>query len=242
MLFDLGLYGSVIVAQVSRYRRHSTPVERQQTKWVVLALVPLMLLNLTSGSVLAWEPVLPGVDAHVAHVLVLFAFDIILSLAVLLIPLAIAISILRYRLWEIDALVSKLLVYGVLTALLAGVYVGLILGLQGLLRGIIQQTNGIALVVSTLVIAALFHPLRRRLQSLIDRCFYRQKYDAASTLAAFSAVLRTEVDVGHVSEHVVAVVQETMRPTFVSLWLVKPKERAWAPSPQSNSPKGTDHS
>lgn len=234
VVLDLGLYGSQIVAQVSRYRHHSTPVERQQIKWVVLALVLYLLLSS------AWDFVPSGEGA--AHLLVLLALNLIFSGAVLLVPLAIALSILRYRLWEIDALINKVLVYGLLTTLLAAVYAGLILGLQALLQGVIEQTNSIALVVSTLVIAALFQPLRGRLQTLIDRRFYRQKYDAASTLAAFSAVLHTEVDVGHISEQVVAVVQETMHPTFVSLWLVKPKERALAPSLPSNSPKGTNHS
>jgi len=220
VLFDLGLYGSVIVAQVSRYRRHSTPVERQQTKWVVLALVTGTLLNLATELVLAWEPVLPGM----AHVLVSLALNIIISLAVLLIPLAIALSILRYRLWEIDALVSKLLVYGVLTALLAGVYAGLVIGLQALVSNLTgQASQPLVTVVSTLVIAVLVLPVRRRIQAIIDRRFYRRKYDAEQTLAAFSASLGKEVNLTQLSEQVLAVVRGTMQPTHVSLWLLPPK-------------------
>ncbi len=220
VLFDLGLYGSVIVAQVSRYRRHSTPVERQQTKWVVLALVTGTLLNLATELVLAWEPVLPGV----AHVLVSLALNIILSLAVLLLPLAIAISILRYRLWEIDALISKVLVYGVLTALLAGVYAGLVIGLQALVSNLTgQASQPLVTVVSTLVIAVLVLPVRRRIQAIIDRRFYRRKYDAEQTLAAFSAALGKEVNLTQLSEQVLAVVRGTMQPTHVSLWLLPPK-------------------
>ncbi len=219
-LFDLGLYGSVIVAQVSRYRRHSTPVERQQTKWVVLALVPLLLLNLASELVFAWVPVPSGM----AHVLVLLALNIIIFLAVLLIPLAIAISILRYRLWEIDALVSKVLVYGVLTALLAGVYAGLVIGLQALVSNLTgQASQPLVTVVSTLVIAVLVLPVRRRIQAIIDRRFYRRKYDAEQTLAAFSAALGKEVNLTQLSEQVLAVVRGTMQPTHVSLWLLPPK-------------------
>ncbi len=220
VLFDLGLYGSVIVAQVSRYRRHSTPVERQQTKWVVLALVLLMLLNLASELGLAWVPVLSGV----AHVLVLLALNSIISLAALLIALAIAISILRYRLWEIDALVSKVLVYGVLTALLAGVYAGLVIGLQALVSNLTgQASQPLVTVVSTLVIAALVLPVSRRIQAIIDRRFYRRKYDAEQTLAAFSAALGKEVNLTQLSEQVLAVVRGTMQPTHVSLWLLPPK-------------------
>jgi hypothetical protein len=228
--FILGLYGSIIVAQVSRYRHHSTPVERQQTKWVVLAVVLVLVLSL------AWVPVLTG---ETAHVLALFAFGSAFNLAVLLIPLAIALSILRYRLWEIDALVNKVLVYGLLTALLAAVYAGLVLGLQALLGGLLHQTNALELVFSTLVIYVLFQPLRRRIQTLIDRRFYRQKYDAASTLAAFSTILRTEVELGQLSEQVVSVVQETMHPTFVSLWLLKPQRQVLA---QPGSPHETGRS
>jgi hypothetical protein len=103
------------------------------------------------------------------------------------------------------------------------IFVGLVLGLQFLVRGMIQQTNDIALVASTLAIAALFEPLRRQIQTLIDRRFYRQKYDAAKTIAAFGAILRNEVDLNQLSESLAAVVQETMQPAHVSLWLCHPE-------------------
>jgi hypothetical protein len=112
----------------------------------------------------------------------------------LFIPISIAIAILRSRLYDIDTIINKALVYGLLTALLAGAYAGLVLGLQALLGGLLHQTNAIALVFSTLVIYALFQPLRRRVQAIIDQRFYRRKYNAARTLAAFSATLRSEVD------------------------------------------------
>jgi len=160
----------------------------------------------------------------VTHVLVLLAINIIICLVVLLIPLAIAISILRYRLWEIDALVSKVLVYGVLTALLAGVYAGLVIGLQALVSNLTgQASQPLVTVVSTLVIAVLVLPVRRRIQAIIDRRFYRRKYDAEQTLAAFSAALGKEVNLTQLSEQVLAVVRGTMQPTHVSLWLLPPK-------------------
>ncbi|HXZ04276.1 MAG TPA: hypothetical protein VEH81_05545 [Ktedonobacteraceae bacterium] len=134
-------------------------------------------------------------------------------------PISIAIAVLRSRLYDIDIVINKALVYGLLSALLALVYAGLIFSLQYLLHGIINQNNDIAIVVSTLVIAALFGPLRRRIQAIIDRRFYRRKYDAAKVVETFSATLRDEVDLNELSQHLIAVVQETMQPAHVSLWL-----------------------
>ncbi len=115
------------------------------------------------------------------------------------------------------------LVYGSLTGMLVLVYIGLIIGLSALLRGLISQDNSVAIVISTLVIAALVQPLRRRLQAIIDRRFYRRKYDAARIVAAFGARLRNEVDLSQLREQLIEVVQETMQPAHVSLWLRPPE-------------------
>jgi len=210
------LLGSLLAVQTYRYRRVSTPPQRQQTKWVVFSL-SLALMGFIG---VLW---LQGVFS-------LFSSGLIVELLVglvyyssyLFIPLSIGFAILRFRLWDIDLLINRTLVYGTLTVLLALLYVGLVIGLQALLRGIISQDNSVAIVISTLVIAALFQPLRSRIQRVIDRRFYRSKYNATRTLEAFSATLRNEVDLATLSEHLGAVVQETMQPAHVSLLLRPP--------------------
>ena len=162
-----------------------------------------------------------------------------LGLLLLPIPLALAVAILRYRVFDIDHLINRTMVYGTLTVALAVVYFSLVLSLQFLLHGL-TGGNQLALVGSTLAIAILFQPLRQRIQRVIDRRFYRRKYDAARILAAFSATLRNEVDLTQLSEQLLTVVEETMQPTFVSLWLRPPahegKQRApWRATPPVSS-------
>ena len=134
-------------------------------------------------------------------------------------PVAIGIAILRYRLYEIDTLINRTLVYGSLTAMLVALYFAVIVVLQRVFVILTGQESTLAVVASTLLIAALFNPLRRRIQGFMDRRFYRSKYNARQTLEAFSAQLRNETDLEALSGDLVGVVKETMQPAHVSLWL-----------------------
>jgi hypothetical protein len=238
-LTSLGETALLAVVQLYRYRQVSSPLERQQTKWVVFGFaVPITIY--VGGTVLYLIfPALaePRSPYGAPYQLALNGISIGL---LLLIPLSFGFAMLRSRLWEIDVLINRTLVYGALTASLALVYVGLVIGLQALLRGIISQDSGVAIVISTLAIAALFQPLRRRIQRIIDRRFYRSKYDAAKTVAAFSATLRQEVDLEQLREQLLAVVQETMQPAHVSLWLRPPQRTSdhrvvWNRNPPASS-------
>ncbi len=213
---------SLVIAQIYRYRRVSSPLQRQQTKWVVysLTLTVLLVVGITALPQLL-VPALGQAGSLPASISTSVGNLLFLPLA-----LAFGIAILRYRLYDIDVLINRTLVYGTLTVILTAVYIGLVIGLQALLRGIISQDNSVAIVISTLAIAALFQPLHKRIQNVIDRRFYRRKYDAARTLAAFSATLRDEVDLNQLREHLVAVVQETMQPSHVSLWLREDKHES----------------
>jgi len=141
------------------------------------------------------------------------------AISIALFPLAIAVAIFRYRLYDIDIIINRALVYGSLTAMLALIYVGGVIGMQAAFRAITGQGSTLAVVASTLAIAALFNPLRDRIQSFIDRRFYRRKYDARKTLEAFSAKLRNETNLEALNDELMGVVRETMQPAHVSVWL-----------------------
>jgi len=141
------------------------------------------------------------------------------SLSFLLVPFSISVAVLRSHRFDIDVLINCTLVYGTLTATLVALYFGGIVLLQGLFVALTGEQSTLAVVASTLAIAALFNPLRRRIQSFIDRGFYRKKYDARKTLESFSTKLRDETDLDALSDDLVAVVRETMRPEHVTLWL-----------------------
>ncbi len=210
--------GAIIFSQIYRYRRVSTRVERQQTKWVVFGIIVVLAGIFVILPILTFIfPTLNQLNIPSSVILGLISYPLVL----LSLPVTVGIAILRSRLYDIDVLINRTLVYGTLTALLALVYFGLVIGLESLVHLFPGQgaQSPVVIVASTLAIAALFQPLRRRIQRVIDRRFYRRKYDAARTLAAFSATLRNEVDLSQLHEHLLAVVEETMQPAHVSLWL-----------------------
>jgi hypothetical protein len=221
-LYSWTLVGMIVIgavyAQIYRYRHVSTPTERQQTKWVLFGFLLWLVLigifgvpysiemSLPSGSPLPWWTLVGSAGWWVALTIV---------------PLSLSIGVLRYRLYDIDIIINRTLVYGSLTLMLALVYFGGVTATQALFQALTgqQKLPQIAVVASTLLIAALFTPLRRRIQSLIDRRFYRRKYDARKTLDAFSTKLKNETDLAALNNDLVGVVRETMQPAHVSLWL-----------------------
>ena len=195
-----------VASLVVRFRR-SSGEERQQMKWLTYAAAatfPTLLFGFSLPADSAWQ-----------------AVDSLSNLVFAGLPVAVGIAVLRYRLNEIDLIINRTLVYGSLTAILAGIYFGGVTATQAILQALTDQEKlpQLTIVVSTLVIAALFMPLRQSIQSFIDRRFYRNKYDAGKTLEAFSAHLRDETDLDALSDDLVEVVRETMQPANASLWL-----------------------
>jgi hypothetical protein len=219
-LYSWALLGMIVLgamyAQIHRYRHVSTPTQRQQTKWVLFGFLLWLVLtgvlgvpysiemSLPAGSPLPWWTLVNSAGWWVALTIV---------------PLSLSIGVLRYRLYDIDIIINRTLVYGSLTATLVVLYFGGIVVLQRMFVLLTSQQSTLAVVASTLLIAALFTPLRRRIQSFIDRRFYRRKYDARKTLEAFSTKLKNETDLEALNNDLVGVVKETMQPAHVSLWL-----------------------
>jgi hypothetical protein len=191
-------------AVIVRFRR-SRGDEREQIKWFAYAVVVMVFL-FTLGHSLGLTQIV-----HVA--------PLVFAIPLTGLPVAAGIAILKYRLYDIDLLINRTLVYGTLTATLVALYFGSIVVFQRLFVLLTGQQSTLAVVASTLAIAAVFNPLRRRIQSFVDRRFYRRKYDASKTLEAFSAKLRDETDLNALSDDLVGVVRETMQPAHVSLWL-----------------------
>ena len=193
--------GAATLSLVLRYRR-SQGVERQQLKWFTYGGA-LLFIGLVFGDLL---PDIPG-------------SELLSGGATVLLPVAAGIAILRYRLYDIDRLINRTLVYGLLTAVLAAVYAGAVLVLGQVFGGVGRDPPSWAVAGATLAVAALFQPARRRIQAAVDRRFNRRKYDTAKTVEAFSARLRDQVDLDTLSAELLAVVDQTMQPTAASLWL-----------------------
>jgi hypothetical protein len=224
LAFVSGL-GSMIIAQVYRYQHLSTPAQRQQTKWVVFGITIALVGFFGAGFLGFILPralflVVPQSGLFTASLIGIAAITIS-YLAMLLIPFSLVMAIQRSRLWEIDLIVNRTLVYGTLTGTLAFVSFGGVVFLQYLLGGLSRQGKGseLAIIGTTLAIVALFQPLKRRIQTVIDRRFYRRRYDVTLMLEAFSVTLREEVDLNTLTEKLVAVVDEAMQPAYISLWL-----------------------
>jgi hypothetical protein len=211
-LFLVALLGALVSLIVRFVRSHGE--ERQQIKWFVSVAV-LGFFGLFSVTVAS--SLLPEGDSLGA--LVDFLVNLLWAIVPASLAIAVGIAILRYRLYEIDLLINRALVYGSLTVLLVGVYEGSIVLLQEAFRALTEQQSGLTIVASTLMIAALFTPFRRLIQAFIDRRFYRRKYDARKTLESFSTKLRNETDVEALKADLISVVRETMQPAHVSLWL-----------------------
>jgi len=210
------MFTSGAAAQIYRYKHASNEQERRQTKWVVFGIGTLV----TCIFILYVTPLGRQLEPTITFSLNSLILLTITNLLFTIIPITIGIAILRYRLFDIDLIIRRTLLYSVLTLTLALAYFGSVVALQNLFTIVFKVDPGnFALVLSTLMIAALFTPLRHRIQEAIDRRFYRQKYDAEQVLAALGTTLRDEVDLDHVTKSILGVVEETMQPAQVSLWL-----------------------
>ena len=206
--------------------RHAVGEERQQLKWFAYAA------TLAAGGAVLTYPVAETTGGWWIR----WGGYVLLMVGIVGLPVAVGVAILRYRLYDIDLIINRTLVYGSLTAILVVLYFGGVTAAQAIFDALTGEKSALAVVASTLAIAALFNPLRHRIQSFMDRRFYREKYDTARTLEAFSAKLREETDLAALSDDLVGVVRETMQPAHISLWLrpdPEPKEIGGEESPTS---------
>ena len=220
MLLYLAWYASGTAAQIYRYRRVSNAVQRQQTKWIVFGLVGALTGFLLYQSTLL---LLPSTESGVPRLLHILIGVPIYHLFILLVPFCMGVSILRFRLWDIDFLINRSLVYLILSGIFIGIYLLSVVIFSQLLRVTIggPQTQ-VATILSTLLIAVLFSPLRSRVQNGIDRRFYRKKYNAVRALAEFGITVRDEVDLDHITDQLRQVVDSTLTPSRITLWLNQP--------------------
>jgi len=217
-----------VVALVKRFRR-ARGVERQQLKWLASAAA------VVGGAFVLGIVVSLGVPDDKPQPGWMAVFDQLSFLSFALIPIAIGVAVLRYRLYDIDVVINRALVYGSLTACLAAVYLTSVLLLQLLLRPLTERSD-LAVAASTLAVAALFGPARRRIQVAVDRRFYRHKYDAARTVTDFSARLRREIDLDTIGSDLVRIADEAVRPTAASLWLRPAVTVSGRPRPRKDTP------
>jgi len=213
-------FGSVGACIVYRYRHVSSALERQQTKWVMYGFIAFLAMSQAY-----WLPAFTPLGTTVYAPLAYLLYQVCLPV----LPITFFIAIQRYRLYDIDAIIHRTLVYGLLTAIVAVVYVAGVVGSQAVVGAVTHASghaqSSVSIAVTTLMIVAFFQRLRRRLQEFVDRRFFRRKYDAKQTLADFDTTLRQEVNLEHLRKHLVTVVRETMQPEHISLWLRQPERQ-----------------
>ena len=203
------------VSQIYRYRRISTPSQQQQTKWVILGFSALIFVIV--NYYLWYALFLPGPGLSR---LFLYTFGYaFFALFLVFFPMTFVIAIVRHRLWDIDIIIRRTVQYAAVSAILVGIYYGSVVILQSFFAAVLGTQSPVTIVISTLIIAALFNPLRQRIQMIVDRRFYRQKYDAEQILAQFAQTARDEVELDQLKAGLVYTVQQTVQPDQISIWL-----------------------
>jgi uncharacterized membrane protein len=209
--------GSSFYAQFLRYQHYSSPLQKQQTKWFVFALAFLLVTTILSF----FLPVQPSHMPPPAESVRIDLAATANTVGSVVIPLAVGIAILRYRLWDVDIIIRRTLIYSTITAILVVFYFGTVIALQQLFRSLTGAGDDLAIIISTLALYALFNPLRHRVQDTIDRRFFRRKYNAQKVIERFATTVRDEVELEKLTGELLNIVNETMQPTSVSLWLKK---------------------
>jgi hypothetical protein len=222
LIVNVAIVGLVLFGastQIYRYVRDTNAVEKQQTKWVIFGVL-IFITNILSWVLVFGRALpIPGGSPRILANLIGVAYGQYFSIPFL--PVAITIAILRYRLWGIDALIRRTLIYLLLSGFLAFVYFGLVTLLQSLFNTFSNQQSPFVIIISTLVIAALFTPLRRRIQAFIDRRFYRRSYNAQQVLARFAVTARDQVELEQLTQSIHYSINEALQPATVSVWLEK---------------------